>query len=147
METSGKLSPWRYLANLIRGNIRASSILGDIPGINFFFKSKEAAKETSSLVFVVTPTSYNPGSTIENGVTSRAIRDNVSLKPDHDWIEPALPGPAHEPNWQRAVEDFRPGQRDHRPTADELKADLEGSFEKKAKSGLHNGRLKFLRKR
>jgi len=122
-------------------------ILGDIPGINFFFKSKEAAKETSSLVFVVTPTSYNPGSAVENGITSRAIRDHVSLKPGHDWIEPALPGPAHEPNWQRAIDDLHPGQRDHQPTAEDLKADLGGSFEKKTKSGLQHGRLKFLRKR
>ncbi|MGB2011613.1 MAG: type II secretion system protein GspD [Akkermansiaceae bacterium] len=35
-------------------------ILGDIPVINFFFKSKDTSKERSSLVFVVTPTSYNP---------------------------------------------------------------------------------------
>ena len=123
-------------------------ILGDIPGINFFFKSKEAAKETSSLVFVVTPTSYDPGSSAETGVTSRAIRDNMSLKPGHDWIEPALPGPAHEPDWQRALKDLRPGQRDHRPSAEELKADLKGAFEGRAKNGiLHHGRLKFLRKR
>ena len=123
-------------------------ILGDIPGINFFFKSKEAAKETSSLVFVVTPTSYDPGSSTETGVTSRAIRDNMSLKPGHDWIEPSLPGPAHEPDWQRALKDLRPDQRDHRPSAEELKADLKGAFEGRAKNGLlHHGRLKFLRKR
>ena len=35
-------------------------ILGDIPILNFFFKSKQTSKEKSSLVFVVTPTSYNP---------------------------------------------------------------------------------------
>ena len=35
-------------------------ILGDIPILNFFFKSKQTLKEKSSLVFVVTPTSYNP---------------------------------------------------------------------------------------
>ena len=35
-------------------------ILGDIPLLNFFFKSKKTSKEKSSLVFVVTPTSYNP---------------------------------------------------------------------------------------
>lgn len=123
-------------------------ILGDIPGINFFFKSKEAAKETSSLVFVVTPTSYDPGSSAETGFTSRAIRDNMSLKPGHDWIEPSLPGPAHEPDWQRTLKDLRPDQRDHRPSAEELKADLKGAFEGRAKSGiLHHGRLKFLRKR
>ena len=121
--------------------------LGDIPGINFFFKSKEAAKETSSLVFVVTPTSYNPGSFSENCATSKAIRDSLSLKPGHDWIEPALPGPAHEPDMKRALRDLRPSQRDHQPSVEELKADLKKCCEGRAKSVLRHGRPKFLRKR
>ncbi|MEC9055150.1 MAG: type II and III secretion system protein, partial [Verrucomicrobiota bacterium] len=120
---------------------------GDIPGVNFLFKSKEAAKETSSLVFVVTPTSYNPGSFAENCATSKAIRDNLSLKPGHDWIEPALPGPAHEPDMKRALQDLRPSQRDHQPSVEELKADLDECCEGRAKSVLRHGRLKFLRKR
>ena len=120
---------------------------GDIPGVNFFFKSKEAAKETSSLVFVVTPTSSNPGSFAENCATSKAIRDNLSLKPGHDWIEPALPGPAHEPDMKRALQDLRPSQRDHQPSVEELKADLDECCEGRAKSVIRHGRLKFLRKR
>jgi type II secretory pathway component GspD/PulD (secretin) len=35
-------------------------ILGDIPVLNFFFKSKEATQEKTSLVFVITPKSYDP---------------------------------------------------------------------------------------
>ncbi|MEO1856243.1 MAG: secretin N-terminal domain-containing protein [Rubritalea sp.] len=35
-------------------------LLGDIPLVNFFFKSKTTAKEQSSLIFVVTPSSYIP---------------------------------------------------------------------------------------
>ncbi len=37
-------------------------LFGDIPILNFFFKSKEASKEQTSLVFIVTPTSYDPTS-------------------------------------------------------------------------------------
>ena len=122
-------------------------LLGDIPGINFFFKSKEAAKETSSLVFVVTPTSYNPGSVAENCATSKAIRDNVSLKPGHDWVEESLPGPAHKPDLDRALKDLRPTQRDHQPSVEELKAQLPDCCEGRAKSGVRHGRLKFRRKR
>ncbi len=122
-------------------------LLGDLPGINFFFKSKEAAKETSSLVFVVTPSSYNPGSVSENCTTSRTVRDSVSLKHGHDWIEPSLPGPAHESNLGRTMQDLRPSQRDQEPTVQELKAELKGCCEGRAKSGLRHGRLKFLRKR
>lgn len=122
-------------------------LLGDIPGINFFFKSKEADKESSSLVFVVTPTSYDPSSAAETCATSKTIRNNLSIKPGHDWIEPTLPGPAHEPDLDRTLKDLRPGQRDHQPTTEELKADLKGCCEGRAKSGVRHGRLKFRRKR
>jgi type II secretory pathway component GspD/PulD (secretin) len=44
-------------------------LLGDIPVVNFFFKSKEAKKEQTSLVFIVTPKSYDPTS---GSATSRA---------------------------------------------------------------------------
>ena len=115
--------------------------------INFFFKSKDAAKETLSLVFVVTPTSYNPGSVSENCATSKTLRNSLSVKPDHDSIEPTLPGPAHEADLDRTLKDLRPGQRDYRPTVEDLKVDLEGCCEGRAKSGVRHGRLKFRRKR
>jgi Flp pilus assembly secretin CpaC len=38
--------------------------------LNFFFKSKEPIKEQASLVFIVTPTSYDP--------TSRSANDRAS---------------------------------------------------------------------
>ena len=55
-------------------------ILGDIPILNFFFKSKETRKEKSSLVFVVTPTSYNP-SCIES---HKKASDRVNFKTSLD---------------------------------------------------------------
>ena len=96
---------------------------------------------------MVTPSSYNPGSVSENCTTSRTVRDSVSLKHGHDWIEPSLPGPAHESNLGRTMQDLRPSQRDQEPTVQELKAELKGCCEGRAKSGLRHGRLKFLRKR
>ena len=51
-------------------------ILGEIPIINFFFKSKQTAKEKSSLVFVVTPTSYNPSCVKSNN----KMNDTLNLK-------------------------------------------------------------------
>ncbi|NIP94197.1 MAG: type II and III secretion system protein [Akkermansiaceae bacterium] len=123
-------------------------LLGDIPIINFFFKSKEAAKETSSLVFVVTPTSYNPGSVAENRATSKTLRDRLSVKPGHDWIEPDLPGPAHVPDLNRTIKDISPAQRDHQPSTEDLKVDLEGfNDDRSTKSGVRHGRLGFRRKR
>ena len=53
-------------------------ILGDIPILNFFFKSKQTLKEKSSLVFVVTPTSYNPSCIKSNNKTSERLRQSAA---------------------------------------------------------------------
>lgn len=85
-------------------------LLGDIPIINFFFKSKEMRKEQSSLVFVVTPTSYDPSCPASNDKTSDQLRDNMALKPGHDWVDDDNPGPAHEPNILRTIRGMAPEQ-------------------------------------
>lgn len=97
-------------------------LLGDIPVINFFFKSKEAAKEQTSLVFVVTPKSYNPTSAAANDRVSAAIRKKSSLTDDHDWIDPYNPGPSHEPNLRRSVRGLGPQEAPYYPRAEELKS-------------------------
>lgn len=95
-------------------------LLGDIPVLNFFFKSKEATKENTSLVFVVTPRSYNPTSSHENRNASNHLRSVTALDCDHDWIDPENPGPAHEPNLQRAVRGLQPTQAPYYPRAEDL---------------------------
>lgn len=95
-------------------------LLGDIPVLNFFFKSKEATKENTSLVFVVTPKSYNPTSSNENRSASNRIRSATSLDCEHDWVDPENPGPAHEPNLQRAVRGLQPTQAPYYPRAEEM---------------------------
>ena len=54
-------------------------ILGDIPILNFFFKSKQTKKEKSSLVFVVTPTSYNPSCIKSHKKASDRVNFRTSL--------------------------------------------------------------------
>ncbi len=79
-------------------------LLGDVPLLNFFFKSNETVKENSSLVFIVTPTSYDPRSRSQNAFHTSRISSNVQLPRDHDWVDPDCnPGPAHEPNFRRAL--------------------------------------------
>ncbi len=96
-------------------------VLGDLPMLNFFFKSKETTKENSSLVFIVTPTSYDPASRAATSAQSSRIHRNVSLPQDHDWVDPECnPGPAHEPNLRRGVRDLRPVQAPYYPTNAEL---------------------------
>jgi len=96
-------------------------LLGDVPMLNFFFKSKETVKENSSLVFIVTPTSYDPSSRSATGSQSSRVHRNVTLPQDHDWVDPECnPGPAHEPNLRRGLRDIRPTQAPYYPTAAEM---------------------------
>ena len=85
-------------------------LLGDIPIINFFFKSKETKKEQSSLVFVVTPTSYDPANTRSNRETSERLRKGTAFQEGYDWVEEDNPGPAHEPNLSRTIRGMKPTQ-------------------------------------
>lgn len=95
-------------------------LLGDIPVINFFFKSKETVKEQSSLVFMVTPTSYDPGSVAQTGTQSNRIHSALNLTRDYDWVDPQHnPGPAHEPNLRRGIRGLKPQEAPYYPTADE----------------------------
>ena len=54
-------------------------LLGDLPIVNFFFKSKEASKEQTSLVFIVTPTSYDPASRSANDRAGHSVRAKSEL--------------------------------------------------------------------
>lgn len=92
-------------------------LLGDVPVLNFFFKSKENAKEKTSLVFIVTPTSYDPSNGLANSKAGMRIRANSEFSKDHNWADPYNPGPAHEPNLQRALRGLQPQQAPYYPRA------------------------------
>lgn len=85
-------------------------LLGDVPVLNFFFKSKELTKEQTSLVFIVTPTSYDPSNRGANSRTNSTVKRKVQLGVDNDWVDDLNPGPAHEPNLCRGVRDLQPYQ-------------------------------------
>jgi len=68
-------------------------ILGDIPIVNFFFKSKETKKERSSLIFVVTPTSYDPSSVASHQRTSSRLGNNMQVDSEDDWVDLERPKP------------------------------------------------------
>jgi type II secretory pathway component GspD/PulD (secretin) len=90
-------------------------ILGDVPMLNFFFKSKDATKEKNSLVFIVTPKSYDPTNPNANRRISQQIRAATSINCDSDWIDPENPGPAHEPNMKRSVRGLTPTEAPYYP--------------------------------
>lgn len=92
-------------------------LLGDVPVLNFFFKSKENAKEKTSLVFIVTPTSYDPSNGLANSKAGMRIRANSEFSKDYNWADPYNPGPAHEPNLRRALRGLQPQQAPYYPRA------------------------------
>lgn len=80
---------------------------GDIPVLNFLFKNKERSKESSSLIFVVTPTSYSPEDEARNYATTQRLSKSLSLQPGYETINPAAPGPAHEADYCRTMRAIR----------------------------------------
>jgi type II secretory pathway component GspD/PulD (secretin) len=103
-------------------------ILGDVPILNFFFKSKDATKEKTSLVFIVTPKAYDPTSGRATNSASNRIHAATALDCEHDWIDPYNPGPAHEPNLTRSVRGIAPKQAPLYPESPEsfVPATIEG---------------------
>ena len=95
-------------------------LLGDIPVLNFFFKSKDATKEKTSLVFVVTPKSYDPTSGRATDRASSRIHAATTIDCDANWVDQDNPGPAHEPNMKRTIRSLQPSQAPYYPRADEL---------------------------
>lgn len=94
-------------------------LLGDVPILNFFFKSKEATKEQTSLVFIVTPKSYDPSSSSANRAASSRVNPSNGFGCDYNWIDQDNPGPAHEPNMKRTIRSMQPSQAPYYPRADE----------------------------
>jgi type II secretory pathway component GspD/PulD (secretin) len=95
-------------------------LLGDLPVLNFFFKSKDLTQEKNSLVFIVTPKSYDPTKRNQVQDANNLVRGKISLKDNHDWVDQNNPGPAHEPNMKRSLRGLQPSQAPYYPRKDEL---------------------------
>lgn len=93
-------------------------LLGDIPVLNFFFKSDETTKERASLVFVVTPKSYDPTSISGTRFASNHVRSVSAIEKDAMWVDPENPGPAHEANLKRTLRGMQPVEAPYYPRAE-----------------------------
>ena len=82
-------------------------LLGDVPVLRFFFKSKETNREASSLVFVVTPTSYDPACVNSTRKTTNRINAAAAFKPDYNNVDPRNPGAAHKSDLRRTIRGMR----------------------------------------
>lgn len=108
-----------YSATQIGGKTKIP-LLGDIPVINFFFKSKENSKDKTSLVFIVTPKSYDPTNKGQSTGASAKVRAGTALGCNHDWVDDENPGPAHEPNMKRTIRGLQPTQTPYYPRTNEV---------------------------
>jgi type II secretory pathway component GspD/PulD (secretin) len=98
-------------------------LLGDVPILNFFFKSKNLNKENTSLVFIVTPKSYDPSDRCQTRDRNLALRDKITLPADHDWVDPTNDGPAHEPNFRRTIRGIKPNPAPYYPQTEKVAAE------------------------
>ena len=104
-----------FFSEAVADNKTKIPLLGDIPVINFFFKSKEATNAKTSLVFIVTPRSYDPTNHAANNRASSRVHSGTTLDCDHNWVDPDNPGPAHEPNLKRTLRGMQPTQAPYYP--------------------------------
>ena len=73
-------------------------VLGDVPGVNMLFKSTERSKAHTSLVFIVTPTTYEPVSIPENEYTTRRLHEMHVMPKSHTSPDRKNPGLNQDPN-------------------------------------------------
>ena len=86
-------------------------LVGDVPGINFFFKSDDKAKEHTSLVFVVTPKMYFPNDPCTSDRISGELEEIHVLPNDHDYPDRERP----DYNYKRNMKDTLSGIFKKRP--------------------------------
>jgi type II secretory pathway component GspD/PulD (secretin) len=75
-------------------------LLGDIPGLNFFFKSKTTSKEQSSLLFVVTPSSYSPENHASHHRAHNRVESNLQVKDRETTFDDPANSEIFKPNLQ-----------------------------------------------
>lgn len=108
-----------FYGEVEKNNRNKVPLLGDVPVLNFFFKSKENVKEQASLVFVVTPKSYDPRDRCQSVKRNTIARDKLNMTEDYDWVDEHNPGPAHDPNLRRGVRGLKPVQAPYYPDTGE----------------------------
>lgn len=78
--------------------VKKVPVLGDVPALNFFFKSSDKIKDHTSLVFVVTPKMYQPVHIPEVDRINQELHQNHVLPNDHAWPDRKSPGSNYESN-------------------------------------------------
>lgn len=83
-------------------------LLGDIPGLSFAFRSKSRQKIRSNILFVLTPTTYDPQSSLKTVKVSEMIRQNVKPPKRIDYPDDEMPGEDTSPNFLQRIRNMLP---------------------------------------
>lgn len=87
-----------YYQTLTRVSENKVPLLGDIPGLSFAFRSKSNSKIRSNIVFLITPTLYDPSDISTSVAMSEMLRMRSVSKPEDLVPDPEWPGETADPN-------------------------------------------------
>lgn len=82
--------------------------LGDIPLLNFAFKSKQRTKIRSNTVFILTPIAYDAASEVQTAQYAEKMRSDM-VPPKHtDYPDDDMPGEDTNPNFLQRIRNLWP---------------------------------------
>jgi hypothetical protein len=82
--------------------------LGDIPGISFAFRSKSHSKVRSNVLFVITPTTYDPAEHARTVEYSEMIKQQTTPPKKLNYADDEMPGEDTKPNLMQRLRNILP---------------------------------------
>lgn len=83
-------------------------LLGDIPGISFAFRSKSHSKVRSNVLFVITPTTYDPAEHARTVEYSEMIKQQTTPPKKLNYADDEMPGEDTKPNLMQRLRNILP---------------------------------------
>jgi len=83
-------------------------LLGDIPGISFAFRSKSHSKVRSNVLFVITPTTYDPADHARAVEYSEMIKQQTTPPKSLNYADDEMPGEDTKPNLMQRLRNILP---------------------------------------
>lgn len=97
-----------YYQNEIRQVDNKVPLLGDIPGLSFAFRSKQREKVKSNIVFIITPTAYQPASPERTVEFTEMLRQNLEAPPHYLHADDEAPRETTRPNLLQGLRNLNP---------------------------------------
>jgi type II secretory pathway component GspD/PulD (secretin) len=85
-------------------------LLGDIPILSFAFRSKQRSKVRSNVIFIITPTAYDPISKYATTETTERVQQGMTAPKHMKYPDDEMPGENTEPNLFQRIRNMFPGK-------------------------------------